>query len=184
MNKYEQTEEFQTTARRYRFASLEQVQTAIRRTSNVGALAALNQREQKLLGQARQTNKGKKNVARVENRSVEYVDGKGWLLTVPAHVLYGNDFPFGSPIYDGMIHIHAADCAHLKHYNVDPENYQELSSLKDAVLETYGPQAGSFFEESGYVPGTPEYEEAWRDYVGEFKVFGCIELPEEPTYED
>lgn len=86
------------------------------------------------------------------------------------------------------IHVHKPGCADTKRGTyrnqfVDPPWEIDVTSVKHLVEEHYGPQAGSFYEESGYVPGTPEYDAAWRDYLGEFRIFPCVTLPEEDAPE-
>ncbi len=81
----------------------------------------------------------------------------------------------------GGIHVHRPGCADTKRgvYAgpwVDEPWVIDVTSLKHLVEEHYGPQAGSFYEESGYAADDPD---AWRDYAGEFRVFPCVgTLPE------
>lgn len=117
---------------------------------------------------------------RVENRTVQYVEGKGWLRTVPVHEVYSSD------TRDGLIHIHKANCRDLNRYPTPYsgswENtvYSEASSLKSVVEDVFR-YGGSFYDEAG-IP-EDQHEDAWRQYVGEFRVFPCVRLPDEPTYE-
>lgn len=116
--------------------------------------------------------------ATVEDRTVE-IDGRV-VKTCPAVILYGDGRNFRDGYY---FHVHAAGCADLKRgeyrtlVGQDVENYTEATSLKDLVDAEYGPDAGSFYEESGLDADDPN---AWRGYVAEFKVFPCIDLPDEP----
>jgi hypothetical protein len=50
----------------------------------------------------------------------------------------------------------------------------EADTMKGIVNDSYGPEAGSFYEECGYIPGTPEFDNAWRDYVHDFRVMPCV----------
>jgi hypothetical protein len=79
------------------------------------------------------------------------------------------------------IHVHKPGCADTKrgryrHPFVEEPWVIDVASVKELVEEHYGPQAGSFYEESGKAADDPE---AWRDYVGEFQIFPCVgPLPE------
>ena len=79
------------------------------------------------------------------------------------------------------IHIHKPGCADTKRgqyrgFLVEEPWVFEADSIKGIVEDHYGPQAGSFYEESGYAADDPE---AWRSYLGEFTIFPCVgTLPE------
>lgn len=134
---------------------------------------------------------------RPENRSVEYVEGKGWLKTVPAHLIWLNDIADNAKVgrtpSGPQYHVHAVGCGDLRKYRsaietwrldeaATEDGYIEFASLKQVVDSIYM-HGGSFYEDDGYTPGTPEYERAWEGYVSDFKVFPCVQLPDEPTYE-
>lgn len=77
----------------------------------------------------------------------------------------------------GRWEIHKNGCADLKKVNRYDCYEVEAESLKDIVMDTFGPEAGSFFEEAGLDPHDPT---AWKHYVGEFRVLPCVgRLPEE-----
>lgn len=87
---------------------------------------------------------------------------------------------FGPNGLDG-IHVHRPGCADTTRgrytsWLVDPPWEIEVSSRKGVVEAFYGPEAGSFYEESGLEPDDPN---AWLDYAGEFHIFPCVgTLPE------
>lgn len=71
------------------------------------------------------------------------------------------------------LHVHKLGCRDLTRVAGLDAWDVEADSLRDIVEDTYGPKAGGFYEEAGYVPGTPEYARAWEDYTGEFRVMPC-----------
>lgn len=71
------------------------------------------------------------------------------------------------------LQVHKHKCRDTAKANPSDRWEVEADSLREVVEDTYGPEAGSFYEESGYIPGTPEYDNAWQDYVGEFRVMPC-----------
>jgi len=52
-------------------------------------------------------------------------------------------------------------------------------SLHDVVDLCYGPEAGGFYEESDFTPEQIADGTAWRSYASDFKLFPCVNLPEE-----
>lgn len=120
---------------------------------------------------------------KVTNRTVEFVEGKGWLKTCPVHEV------FVDQTNDGLTHVHKANCRDLYKYGPptpwgkdrwEDVTYTEATSIKQIVEDTYR-YGGSFYAEDG-IP-EDQWEDAWRKYVGEFKIFSCVSLPDEPTYE-
>lgn len=71
------------------------------------------------------------------------------------------------------LHVHKVGCRDLANVADWDKWTVQGSSLRDVINDTYGPAAGSFYEESGYVPGTVAYENAWEDYIGDFRVMPC-----------
>jgi hypothetical protein len=71
------------------------------------------------------------------------------------------------------LHVHKVGCRDLARLHPSEKWTVEGSSLRDVVEDTYGPAAGSFYRDAGYVPGTPEYENAWEDFMHDFRVMPC-----------
>jgi hypothetical protein len=71
----------------------------------------------------------------------------------------------------GGLQIHKHNCRDTA--RVDHKWDVESGDLRGIVEDTYGPAAGSFYEEAGYTPGTPEYDRAWQDYTHDFRVMPC-----------
>lgn len=74
------------------------------------------------------------------------------------------------------MHIHKVGCREISHNNgySDPTEANcpiEVADFRECVLAIYGPEAGSFFEESGFDPNDPN---AWKQFAFDFRVFPCV----------
>lgn len=90
--------------------------------------------------------------------------------------VYNLDIVGGMYATDHSIHVHRAGCRDaIKAEGKGGVRWAlQAHDVKDVVMDSFGPDAGSYFEEAGFTPGTPEYDTAWEQYVGEFKFFACV----------
>lgn len=70
--------------------------------------------------------------------------------------------------------VHKHNCRDTARIHPADRYEVEADTVRDIVDDTYGPKAGGFYEEAGYIPGTPEYDRAWEQYVGEFRFMPCV----------
>jgi hypothetical protein len=89
--------------------------------------------------------------------------------------------------HDGLVHVHDAECGDRRKAiyrdfdsQQDWNNPIEARDVRDVVDYLYGPEAGSFYTESGWDTDETEAqrnETAWVEYAGEVKVMPCVDLP-------
>ena len=98
--------------------------------------------------------------------------------TVPNVIHLHNGYTLVEDFTANVLCIHAPDCPDL--VGVEATWNAEGGTLREMVDTVYGPDGGSFYAEV-YEPGTPEYDNAWRDYAREFRVMPCAsDLEEQP----
>lgn len=81
----------------------------------------------------------------------------------------------------GNLHVHAADCKDLtrgqyRQVSAHEKHTEEHDSLRSVVDSFYGPDAGSFYVET-YGDNVPV--DVWREYLGDFYIAPCVDLPDE-----
>lgn len=97
-------------------------------------------------------------------------------MTTNVVTIVGPNLPASAP---ADLLVHAAGCAdlHRGHCRGQEQWTIEATSIHAVVDAVYGPDAGSFYEESATLVDGEWVPAPWTDYEGEFHFAPCVDLP-------